>query len=248
MSADLASLVRASRACVVLTGAGVSTASGIPDFRSNQGLWTKENAARVGSITGFHADPRGFYAFWSKHLGGLTSAKPNDAHRVISKLEDRGLVVALITQNVDGLHSLAGSRDPLEVHGNFRRARCLTCGARYETAAFLAELREGEAPTCSICSGLVKPDVVLFGEALDPSFGRAETAVRSCDLLIAIGTSLEVAPVSGLVPLALDRGASVVIVNREDTPYDDEATLLLDGDLVERMRALARDLKIDLAS
>jgi NAD-dependent deacetylase len=246
VSFELAALVRASRACVVLTGAGVSTASGIPDFRGDHGLWTREEAARVASIAGFHADPRGFYAFWSKHLAGLTQASPNDAHRVIARLEARGLVHTLITQNVDGLHSAAGSRDALEVHGNFRRARCLSCGARYETARFLDELRPGELPTCTICSGLVKPDVVLFGEMLDESFERAQTAVASCDLLIAVGTSLEVAPVSELVPSAIGHGANVVIVNRDETPYDDEATLVLGGDLVVQMRALARELAIAL--
>lgn len=244
MSAELAALVRASRACVVLTGAGVSTASGIPDFRGDHGLWTREQAARVASIDGFRADPRGFYAFWAKHLGGLEKAQPNDAHRVISKLEARGLVHTLVTQNVDGLHSLAGSRDPLEVHGNFRRARCLSCGARYETARFLAELRPDEPPTCTLCGGLVKPDVVLFGEPLDASFERAEVAVGACDLLIAMGTSLEVAPVSHLVPGAVDHGANLVIVNRDPTPHDDEATLVLGGDLVAHMRALARELAI----
>lgn len=246
MSGELASLVRASRAAVVLTGAGVSTASGIPDFRGNHGLWTQENAARVASIDGFYADPRGFYAFWARALEGLTTAQPNDAHRVIARLERRGLVHTLITQNVDGLHTLAGSRHPLEVHGNFRRARCLTCGARYETSTFLAELRPGESPSCMICSGLVKPDVVLFGEPLDPSFERARTAVARCDLLIAMGTSLEVAPVSELVPEAFDRGAKVVIVNRDPTPHDDEATLVLGGDLVQQMRGLARELAIPL--
>ncbi len=246
MSAELASLVRASRACVVLTGAGVSTASGIPDFRGDHGLWTRQDAARVASIEGFYADPRGFYAFWDEHLSGLERAAPNDAHRVVAKLEARGLVHTLITQNVDGLHQIAGSRDPLEVHGNFRRARCLQCGARYDTASFLAELRPNETPSCTICSGLVKPDVVLFGEALDASFERAQAAVRSCDLLVAMGTSLEVAPVSDLVPAAVDAGAKVVIVNRDPTAFDDEATLVLDGDLVHRMRALARELALPL--
>lgn len=243
---DLAALVRASRACVVLTGAGVSTASGIPDFRGDHGLWTREEAARVASIAGFRADPRGFYAFWGQHLAGLEKAQPNDAHRAIARLEARGLVHTLVTQNVDGLHQLAGSRDPLEVHGSFRRARCLGCGSRYETAKFLAELRPGEPPTCVLCGALVKPDVVLFGEALDESFQRAEAAVRGCDLLIAMGTSLEVAPVSHLVPETVDHGGKLVIVNRDPTPYDDEATLVLGGDLVVQMRALARALAITL--
>jgi NAD-dependent deacetylase len=244
VSAALASLIRASRACVVLTGAGVSTASGIPDFRGDHGLWTHENAARVASIEGFYGDPRGFYAFWSTHLAGLTNAAPNDAHRVIASLEARGLVHTLVTQNVDGLHTIAGSRDALEVHGNFRRARCLNCGSRYETASFLAELRPNELPTCALCAGLVKPDVVLFGEPLDESFDRAQAAVGACDLFVAIGTSLGVAPVSDLVSLATGRSAKIVIVNRDPTPYDDEAALVLDGDLVAHMRALARELNL----
>lgn len=246
MTGTLASLLRASRACVVLTGAGVSTASGIPDFRGDHGLWARDDAMRVASIAGFHADPRGFYDFWTDKLARLREAVPNDAHRVIARLEARGLVHTLVTQNVDGLHQAAGSRSPLEVHGNFHRARCLTCGARYDTATFLAELGPREAPTCTVCSGLVKPDVVLFGEALDASFEKAQAAVRACDLLIVVGTSLEVAPVSDLVPAAAERGAKVAIVNRDATAYDDDAALVLGGDLVVHLRALALDLAIDL--
>jgi NAD-dependent deacetylase len=244
MSSELASLIRASRACVVLTGAGVSTASGIPDFRSDHGLWAHEDVGRVASIGGFRSDPRGFYDFWVGKLRVLEGARPNDAHRVLAKLEARGLVHGIVTQNVDGLHQDAGAREVMEVHGTFRTARCLGCGARYETRKFLAELRPGEEPSCAICSGLVKPDVVLFGEALDPSFERASSLVRGCDLLISMGTSLEVAPVSGLVPLAVGHGAKLVIVNRDVTAYDDDAALVLGGDLVQRMRALAHELAI----
>lgn len=245
MSRELAAWVRASRACVVLTGAGVSTASGIPDFRGDRGLWSREDVGRVASIDGFRADPIGFYAFWSRQLDGLARAQPNDAHRVIAKLEARGLVHTLITQNVDGLHGEAGSRDVLEAHGSFRRARCLSCGARYVTADFIAELRPGEAPTCTICSGLVKPDVVLFGDAMDASFERARAAVHACDLFIAMGTSLEVAPVADLVPETIERGAKVVIINRDATSFDDDVALVLGGDLVERMRELAREMAIE---
>ncbi len=242
----LASLLRASRACVVLTGAGVSTASGIPDFRGDHGLWTHEDAARVASLEGFRHDPRGFYAFWRDKFGLLADAQPNAAHIVLARLEARGLVHAIVTQNVDGLHQAAGSREVLEVHGRFRTARCLTCGRRYDTRAFIAGLHAGEEPRCELCSGLVKPDVVLFGEPLDADFDRARRAVSTTDLLVVVGTSLEVAPVSDLVPLALSHGAKVVIVNREPTPYDDDADAVLDGDLVARMKELATELAIAL--
>lgn len=246
MGKRLASHLRAAHRCVVLTGAGVSTASGIPDFRGDHGLWTQADAARVATFEGFRQDPRGFYAFWRDKFGLLTKAKPNAAHVALAQLEARGLVRAIVTQNVDGLHQIAGSREVLEVHGRFRSARCLSCGRRYDTRAFIEGLRKDEEPRCEVCPGLVKPDVVLFGEPLDPDFDRATAAVGQCDLLVVIGTSLEVAPVSDLVPLALSRHAKLVIVNREPTQYDDDADATLDGDLVARMRELAADLALPL--
>ena len=246
MGARLAVHLRASRRCVFLTGAGVSTASGIPDFRGDHGLWSREDAARVATIDGFLHDPRGFYAFWGDKFALADRAEPNDAHIVIARLEARGLVRAVVTQNVDGLHQRAGSREVHEVHGRFRTARCLTCGRRYETRTFMAGLRRGEEPRCDACGGLVKPDVVLFGDPLDEDFEAARRAVSSCDLLVVVGTSLGVAPVSDLVPLALSHGAKLAIVNRDATPYDADADLTLDGDLVQRLRELAEDLSIRL--
>jgi NAD-dependent deacetylase len=246
MTSTLAPHLRAAKRCVVLTGAGVSTASGIPDFRGDHGLWKREDAARVATIDGFRADPRGFYAFWRRALATLWDARPNAAHHVIAKLEARGLVHAVVTQNVDGLHQAAGSREVLEVHGRFRTARCLSCGRRYDTRAFLASLRPDEDPHCDACSGLVKPDVVLFGEPLDEDFERATPIVSACDLLVVVGTSLEVAPVSDLVPRALSHGAKLVIVNRDPTPFDEDADLTLDGDLGVRLREVAADLAIPL--
>jgi NAD-dependent deacetylase len=246
MTTSLASRLRGARHAVVLTGAGVSTASGIPDFRGDHGLWSRADAARVASIDGFRADPHGFYAFWKEKLALIGDARPNLAHVVIARLEARSLVHTVVTQNVDGLHQAAGSRDVLEVHGRFGVARCLSCGRRYETRAFVESLAPGEEPRCEVCPGLVKPDVVLFGEPLDPDFDAATKAAAACDLLVVVGTSLEVAPVSDLVPLALSHGAALVIVNRDATSYDDEAALVLGGDLASHMRALAEDLALPL--
>ena len=240
MSAELASLVRASRACVVLTGAGVSTASGIPDFRGDHGLWTRQDAARVASIEGFYADPRGFYAFWDEHLSGLERAAPNDAHRVVAKLEARGLVHTLITQNVDGLHGRAGSRDVIEVHGTIATATCPACGRR-ETRERILELLP--VPRCDGCGAVLKPDVVMFGELLPvAAIDRATTLAQDAALLVVVGSSLEVWPVAGLPEETLMHGGRLAIVNREETPYDVRAALVLHGSAGEILEACVRTM------
>ncbi len=245
MTRELAAFVRASRALVALTGAGVSTESGIPDFRSPaSGLWASADPMRVASIDGFRDDPVGFYAFWRSHFRGIASAAPSGAHRVLARLERRGLLRAIITQNIDGLHQKAGSRATIEVHGSFHGARCLRCGARYATETFLAELGPRARPECLACGGLVKPDVVLFGELLGEALAVAERAIDDADALLVLGTSLAVWPVAGLVERAVERGARVAIVNREPTALDRDADLVIHAELASVMDALAVDLAL----
>jgi NAD-dependent deacetylase len=248
----LAGWLRESDNAIALTGAGVSTDSGIPDFRSTKsGLWAHHDPMKVASIEGFRADPAGFYEFWRKQFGATMKAVPNLTHRVLAALEERGLLRAVITQNIDGLHQRSGSKRVLEVHGNWHDVRCLRCGTRSKMATFLEELGAKEAPHCASCGGLIKPEVVLFGESLTIDFDEAERLTSSCDLLLAMGTSMEVWPAAGLGERALRAGARFVIVNREETSVDDQASLVIRGELAEISSLLARELglsSVDLVS
>ena len=242
--AALAAALRESRRAVVLTGAGVSTESGIPDFRSDAGVWSRADPMEVGSIEGFRESPRRFYDFWSGFFAGLHrpgtgEVKPSAMHVLLADLERRGKVAAVITQNVDSLHQRAGSQRVIEVHGNWERTRCTRCNRTSNWQAVLSETRAGAVPSCEACGGMVRPDVVLFGERLGPSFAEAEDEVRAADLFIAMGTSLEVAPVSGLPHLASEHGAKFAIVNRDATSLDGEADLIVRGEL----GAIARELR-----
>ena len=235
---DLANMLEDARHAVALTGAGVSTESGIPDFRSDAGLWKDADPMQVSSIQGFEEDPDRFYAFWKDKFASLVSAAPNDAHRLLAGLESRGRMAAVITQNIDGLHQRAGSHNVLEVHGSFRTVRCLACG-HASTIEALFQREVGEAARCPSCGEKrVKPDVVLFGEMLTAAFGEAQVAAREADVLIAMGTSLGVYPVAGLVGEAQQNGARVVIINRDETPFDDDADFVLHGELGPTSREL----------
>jgi NAD-dependent deacetylase len=234
-------LLGAQRA-VALTGAGVSTESGIPDFRSAGGLWGQHDPMRVASIQGFLQDPQGFYRFWSDNLRGLVHAAPNVAHRVLVDLEAKQRLVSVITQNIDGLHSTAGSTRVHEVHGTFRRARCLRCATSYPIEDVFDEVRRGRVPQCDHCGGMVKPDVVLFGERLPPAFEEGAQDVAGADLLLVLGSSLEVYPVADLVPAAKASGARVVLVNREPGPFDHLGDLVVHGELGQVMGAVAKRL------
>ena len=219
---DAAALLERARSGVALTGAGVSTESGIPDFRGDAGLWKDYDPMDVASIEGFEANPARFYRFWSSEFATLAHATPSPAHRFLAGLESRGRITTVVTQNIDGLHQAAGSRNVLEVHGSFRTVECLACGAREGVATVFPRCGE-QAPACRACGAReLKPDVVLFGEMLPPTFARAEKEVDQADVLVAMGTSLGVYPVAGLVARAKRRGAKVVILNRDPTPFDAE--------------------------
>lgn len=241
-----ARLLKEAENAWALTGAGVSTASGIPDFRGPQGLWRKFNPEEVSTIEGFHHNPQAFYSFWLWRFQVMAQAKPNPVHKLLAALEERGIVKGVITQNIDGLHQRAGSKRVLEVHGHARSGTCLSCGRSYSLDWMMAEVQKTGLAKCP-CGGLVKPDVVLFGEPLTPAFDEAQREVGEADLLFVLGTSLTVWPVAGLVPYALSRGARLIIANGEPTPYDPYCDVLLRGDLVLMSELLARALGVDLA-
>jgi NAD-dependent deacetylase len=233
-----------ARHVVVLTGAGISTDSGIPDFRGPQGVWTRDpKAEKLSDIRYYVADPEIRRLSWQSRLEHPAfKAQPNMGHRAIAALERRGKLHALITQNIDGLHLRAGNSPErvFEVHGNVHRAMCLSCGWRGPMLDVLARVRSGEAdPPCTECGGILKSDTISFGQALIPEV--IEGAMRSAqeaDLLLAIGTTLQVYPVAGAVPVAKRAGARVVILNAEPTPLDDIADALLRGPISEILPAI----------
>ncbi len=242
----LAELLRRSRHALALTGAGISTDSGIPDFRSPEsGLWSKIDPREVATWEAFRRNPRKFYRFWMERLPSLLQARPNVTHITLARLEENGLLQGIITQNIDNLHREAGSNRIWEVHGNYKRAVCIACGRSHRIEALLAKLEEVDLPHCNGCGGLLKPDVVLFGEQLPQSFAQAAAAVGRADLLIALGTSLEVYPVAGLAPQAATGGAELAIINRDPTPYDHLACLAIRAPLGPTMALLQRLLRLE---
>jgi NAD-dependent deacetylase len=221
-------IARASR-ITVLTGAGVSTDSGIPDFRGPNGVWTVNPAAQQqATLDRYVADAELRKQAWrNRREHAAWTARPNAGHRAIVRLQEAGKLKALVTQNVDGLHQRAGS-DParvVEVHGTIWQAECLRCGERTRMQKVLARVEAGEAdPRCLRCGGLVKSATISFGQSLRPQVWRAAVdAARDCDLFLAVGTSLQVQPVASLCDVALSAGARLVIVNAEPTPYDARA-------------------------
>jgi NAD-dependent deacetylase len=225
-AADLASLIRERQPCIVLTGAGISTESGIPDFRSESGIWADVDPFEVASIQAFRRDPERVWRFYRERIHLLEKAEPNAGHVAIAELERRGLVQAVVTQNIDTLHSRAGSREVIEVHGSIRSAQCLGCLWTEPADDVLAQLEERTVPVCPHCGGVLKPGVVLFGELLPAgAMERATELARSAALVLVVGSSLEVWPAAGL-PL---EARAFAIVNRGPTALDDQALLKIDG-------------------
>jgi NAD-dependent deacetylase len=237
MSAEqLAGMIADAQPCVVLTGAGVSTESGIPDFRSASGIWARYDPMEYATIDAFRRSPAKVWDFYSRRLDVLTQAHPNAAHAALAELERRGLVEAVVTQNVDALHQAAGSRRVLEVHGSIRSAICLDCGHR---EGFDRVLELLPVPTCADCGGALKPDVVMFGELLPAgAMEEASELARSAGLVLVVGSSLEVYPVAGLPDEAAQAGARLAIVNRGPTPYDRRADLKIDASAGETLTAV----------
>jgi NAD-dependent deacetylase len=243
--AGLAELIREARVVVALTGAGISVPSGIPDFRSpGTGIWEKVDPMEVAHIDAFRADPRRFWSFYGRRFASLRDKEPNGAHHALVQLERRGLLDAVITQNIDQLHRKAGTRELVEVHGTIATSSCLDCGARFELEDVRVRLAadEGGVPRCG-CGEPLKPDVVLFGELLpETALVRAQTLALEADLLLCVGSSLEVYPVAQLPSIALQTGARLAIVTQGPTPYDGDAAIKLDGDVEAELQALAAAL------
>jgi NAD-dependent deacetylase len=241
--AHLATLIRERQPCIALTGAGVSTESGIPDFRSPGGMWSEFDPLDYGSIDSFRRDPIRIWGFYARRFAFLADAEPNDAHRALAELEAMGLVEALVTQNIDLLHRRAGSRNVIEVHGSISRSVCLACGTEEPLERVLAQLAAAPAPRCPRCGAVLKPDVVFFGELLPAgAFERASELARKARLLLVVGSSLEVQPVAALPLETLAAGGSVAIVNRGRTALDEHAAVRLDGSAGELLRETVRAL------
>ncbi|HZB22538.1 MAG TPA: NAD-dependent deacylase [Gaiellaceae bacterium] len=244
MPERLARLIRERQPCVALTGAGVSTESGIPDFRSPTGIWARYDPMEYATIDAFRRDPLKVWDFYAKRLDLLKDARPNAAHRALAELERRGLLSAVVTQNVDRLHELAGSRDVVEVHGSVRTFVCLACGTRATFDEVVAMLEAAPAPACPNCGAILKPGVVMFGELLPTSeLERAVALARAARLMLVVGSSLEVHPVAGLPLETLDAGGDVAIVNRGRTPLDPHAVLKIDAAAGETLEAVVAMLR-----
>jgi NAD-dependent deacetylase len=230
----LAELIRSAGSVVALTGAGISVPSGIPDFRSpGTGLWANVDPMEVAHISVWRRDPERFWGFYGQRFALLDGKRPNRAHLALAQLD-----IPIITQNIDGLHAAAGSREVIEVHGSVATASCLACGSRYSLAETRARLEADGVPRCD-CGEVLKPDVVLFGELLDEkAMARASALAAGADLLLCIGSSLEVWPVAGLPELTLEAGGQVAVVTRSSTPFDGVAAVRLGGDVEDELPAV----------
>jgi NAD-dependent deacetylase len=227
-AAELVALIRGRGPVVVLTGAGMSTESGIPDFRSASGLWAEVDPFEVASIDAFRRDPGRVWRWYGPRIRSLLDAEPNAGHHALAELERAGHVVAVVTQNIDTLHSRAGSTDVTEVHGSIRSSVCLACGHREPLDGVLIQLADAEVPVCPGCGEILKPGVVMFGELLpQDAMARAEQLAREAGAMLVVGSSLEVWPVAGLPGETVAAGGALAILNREPTPFDDLATLVL---------------------
>jgi NAD-dependent deacetylase len=237
---ELAGLVREAGSVVALTGAGISVPSGIPDFRTpGKGLWEKVDPMEVAHIDAFHRDTKRFWHFYRPRFETLDSKEPNAAHRALAELERRGMLDAVITQNIDRLHAKAGSDRVIEVHGSIATSSCTSCSASYPRERVGELFDDDGIATCTCCMGKVKPDVVLFGELLpEAAMTEAQELCASADLLLCVGSSLEVYPVAGLPEITLSAGGRLAIVTQSSTPYDSEAAVKLDGDVVDELDAV----------
>ena len=250
----LIELVQASNRMVVFTGAGISTESGIPDFRGPGGVWEKFDPNDF-HIDRFLASEEGRRRYWLRSTGmyqQILMSQPNAAHRAVVTLERMGKVGAVITQNIDGLHQAAGSspQKMIELHGSTLFVSCLSCENRIERTAFQPLVsEEGDAPSCDKCGGLMKPATISFGQMLTPeSMERSVEETDACDLFLVIGSSLVVYPAAGFPKRAMDQGADLVILNKQDTSYDQVAAVVLNQSAGEVMTALVKSLGAELAA
>jgi NAD-dependent deacetylase len=244
---SIAHEIKHARRAVAFTGAGISAESGLGTFRGRDGLWSRYDPAEVASIESFKREPRKFWEF-AREIGWIfLTAKPNAAHMALAELESMKRLDSVITQNVDGLHQRAGSKHVVEIHGNVGRMICTRCSATCATERILDRIAQQEVPTCDRCGGTLKPDIILFGEPLpDRAFDQALKKVRSADLLLAVGTSLEVYPAATLPEIAKKGGAKVVSINSERTPWDDLCDHRVTGPAGEILPRIVQAIKITL--
>ncbi|HLE53330.1 MAG TPA: Sir2 family NAD-dependent protein deacetylase [Anaerolineales bacterium] len=240
-----ADLIRTIKNGVVLTGAGISTPSGIPDFRSaGSGLWTRYDPLEVASLSVFRYHPEKLFD-WMRSLAiSIRQALPNPAHIALAQLEQAGYVHTIITQNIDGLHQRAGSRCVLEVHGSFSTLTCISCYRQFDSTDFIeAYIERGEIPHCPDCAHILKPDVVLFEEQLPiRTWMQAKAACQSCGFLLVAGSSLEVVPAASLPIEGLEKGAKLVLINQTPTYLDVRADVIIPGDVAEIIPRIAAEV------
>jgi NAD-dependent deacetylase len=245
--ARAAELLQRSTYSIALTGAGISVPSGIPDFRSpHSGLWDKVNPMIVGSLIGFRLNPQAFFD-WVRPLTQVAlAAQPNPAHYALAQMEQAGKLNAVITQNIDMLHTRAGSQNVIEVHGSLSRATCIRCFREFDSDQFIDQfIQDGKAPHCPVCGGILKPNVILFGEALPhEAVQKARNAVRACRVILVAGSSLAVAPVCDWPEDAVRHGAHLIIINKESTPLDDRATIIFHDDVATVLPKIAEQLGV----
>ena len=241
--ARLAELIRGRGPAVALTGAGISTESGIPDFRSPTGIWAQYDPREYATLEAFLADPAKVWSFYALRFRALTEAEPNAGHLALAELERAGHVRAIVTQNIDLLHERAGSRDVVEVHGSIRTSSCLRCGSRHTLSEVLPLVEQSGMPRCRACGDPLKPDVVFFGELLpQAAIDRAYELARSTRVLLVVGSQLEVWPVSLLPEETVQAGGEVAIINRGPTSFDARARVKIDGGSGETLTALVGEL------
>ena len=236
-----ADLIRQSKHAVILTGAGISTPSGIPDFRSSgTGLWSRDEPLEVASLSTFRTRPNLFFDWFRPLARQMFEAKPNSAHHALADLERRGYIKSIITQNIDTLHQKSGSKTVIEMHGTLQTLTCTQCYHKVESEPHIALFVEsGEIPRCPKCGQVLKPDVILFGEQLpQAAWFMAQKEARGCDLMLVAGSSLEVLPVAGLPMQALDRGAHLIIINNNPTYLNVRADVSILGDVATILPAI----------
>lgn len=237
-----ADLFRAASRGVVLTGAGLSTPSGIPDFRSEgTGLWSRDEPMDVASLNTFRTAPEKFFQWFRPLAGQIFNAQPNVAHLAMAEMEKSGCIRSIVTQNIDNLHQKAGSKNVIEMHGTMRTLSCTQCYHQEDALPYLGPFVErGEIPRCPTCGGILKPDVILFGEQLpQKAWMQAQRDARQCDVMMVAGSSLEVLPVAGLPMQALDRGAHLIIVNNSPTYLNVRADVAIMDNVADIIPAIA---------
>ena len=240
--AQAAAILRGAQRAVALTGAGISTPSGIPDFRGDGGLWLREDPMEVASLRGFCKNPMRFFNWFQPILDQSLLAQPNPAHEALAALEKMGKLRAVVTQNIDGLHQRAGSREVYELHGHLRSATCMGCGQQAPSGPLIEKVRRGELPWCA-CGGLFKPDVVLFEEDLPRgTYWLSASAMEKADAVIVAGTALEVYPACDMPLEAVKRGTPLIIVNKSPTYLDEQAAVVIREDVALALPAIIKQL------